>query len=187
MLSRQRELLLTKCADAEEKNRTLRSELAENQLKLQHTGKLKAEHEKVLDRLSHSDAVNHELKQSLADMDKQISQLSRQIAAEKEEAEAYKHLQKTSELSRSRTEEQLSESIGHNSRLERRVLALEGDLELEKKEHNHMRGILAGMKEKSHNEKEALREKVRSYRDRAVRSEEALEAVSTQLEAKVGV
>ena len=75
--------------------------------------------------------------------------------------------------------------MGVNSRLERRVMALESDLELEKKEHNHCRGILAGMKEKSHGEKEALREKVRSYRDRAVRSEEALEAVSIQLEARV--
>ena len=41
------------------------------------------------------------------------------------------------------------------------------------------------LQDKSHNEKEALREKLRQYRDRALRSEEALEAVSAQIEAKV--
>lgn len=118
-------------------------------------------------------------------MDKQISQLSLQVAAEKEEAEAYKHLQKTSEMSRSRTEEQLHETVGRNTKLERKISAVESDLELEKREHNHTKGIFSGYKDKSHTEKEALRDKVRSYRDRALRSEEALEAVSTQLEAKV--
>ena len=118
-------------------------------------------------------------------MDKQISQLSRQVAAEKEEAEAYKHLQKTSEMSRSRAEEQLQTSMGVNTRLERRIGALEGDIELEKKEHVHLKGLYAGYKEKAHAEKEALREKVRAYRERALRSEEALESVSSQLETKV--
>lgn len=46
-------------------------------------------------------------------------------------------------------------------------------------------GIYSGYKDKNHKEKEALRDKVRTYRERALRSEEALEAVSAQLESKV--
>ncbi|KAL5249957.1 hypothetical protein ACHWQZ_G015886 [Mnemiopsis leidyi] len=183
-LARQREDLLVKCAEAEDKNKQLRSELRENQLRLQDTGRLKEQHEKVLERLTQSDAANSDLRRSLLEMDKQISQLSRQVAAEKEEAEAYKHLQKTSEMSRSRTEEQLQASMGENTRLERKLTAVEGDIALEKKEHAHLKGLFAGYKEKAHLEKEALREKVRSYRDRALRSEEALESVSSQLETK---
>ena len=144
-LSRQRELLLGKCAEAEEGNRQLRAELRENKLQLQDSDKVKREHEKVLDRLTRSDMDNRELKQSLSDMDNQISQLSRQIALEKEEAEAYKHLQKTSELSRSRAEDQLNQSMGHATRLERKLVAIEGDLELEKKEHNHTKGKASGL------------------------------------------
>ena len=153
----------------------------------QDTGRLKEQHEKVLERLTQSDAANSDLRCSLLEMDKQISQLSRQVAAEKEEAEAYKHLQKTSEMSRSRTEEQLQASMGENTRLERKLTAVEGDIALEKKEHAHLKGLFAGYKEKAHQEKEALREKVRSYRDRALRSEEALESVSAQLETKVSL
>ena len=66
--------------------------------------------------------------------------------AEKEEVEAYKHLQKTSELSRTRTEEQLSKSLSECTNLERRVAALEQDLDIEKREHNRTKGFLAGVR-----------------------------------------
>ena len=50
------------------------------------------------------------------DMDRQISKLSAQVTQEKEEAEAYKHLQRTSEMSRSRTADQLH--VGYSPRTE---------------------------------------------------------------------
>jgi len=183
-LSAQRELLLNKCAASDESNRKLRAELRDNQRNQVEGSKLKEQQEVLLIRLSHADTSNKDLKGSLMEMDRQISKLSAQVTQEKEEAEAYKHLQRTSEMSRSRTADQLHESMSENAKLERKVLALEEDVALERREHERTKGVLAGTIHKAHSDKDALRDKLKSYKDRALRNEEALEAVSANLASK---
>ena len=53
------------------------------------------------------------------------------------------------------------ESMSENARLERRLIALEEDVVLEKREHERTKGALAGTIQKSHADKDALREKLR--------------------------
>lgn len=51
--------------------------------------------------------------------------------------------------------------MSENARLERRLIALEEDVVLEKREHERTKGALAGTIQKSHADKDALREKLR--------------------------
>ena len=183
-LSEQRDLLMAKCSEAQSNNNTLREELRKNQLMLDEGSKIKEQYAVILERLSHTDAANHELKANLSEMDCQINLLTRQVNEEREETEAYKSLQRSSELSRNKAEERLLECEDDNVRLQQKVQILVGELESERKAHNHTKGLLAGIKDRGHNEKEALREKLRVYRDRALQGEEALETVTNQLEAK---
>ncbi|XP_033732389.1 outer dense fiber protein 2-like isoform X3 [Pecten maximus] len=178
---RQKDILLEKLADFEATNRTLRRLLREQHHAEAAALRLGEQRDDLVIKLSDSERQNERLRIELMDRDRLIGDMRANISAQKEENIALTGLQSTLESTRAHLQKQLRTKEADCNRMAVQIRTIDGSKAQDKIEIEHLTELLANAKEKAERDKEALKKATRVQKQRALRSEDALEQLNTQL------
>ncbi|XP_060071195.1 outer dense fiber protein 2-like isoform X2 [Ylistrum balloti] len=178
---KQKDILLEKLADFEATNRTLRRLLREQHHAEAAALRLGEQRDDLVIKLSDSERQNERLRIELMDRDRLIGDMRANITAQKEENIALTGLQSTLESTRAHLQKQLRTKEADCNRMAVQIRTLDGSKAQDKIEIEHLTELLANAKEKADRDKEALKKATRVQKQRAMRSEDALEQLNTQL------
>ncbi|NXH49549.1 ODFP2 protein, partial [Dicaeum eximium] len=183
-LTRQKELLLQKLSTFEETNRTLRELLAEHQSREKDAQKVMDRQAMLLKRLADSDAENMQLQIKLQGKEKEVETLTLQIVAEKEQAKKAFELARNLESMKAHLQAQLRNREAENAHLLAQLRTVEASETQLKGELDLLLEQLQDLKCKAESDKEALKKAVRAQKERAERSEEYVQKLTSQLAEK---
>uniref|UniRef100_U3JFA7 Outer dense fiber protein 2 n=1 Tax=Ficedula albicollis TaxID=59894 RepID=U3JFA7_FICAL len=183
-LTRQKELLLQKLSTFEETNRTLRELLAEQQCREKDAQKVLDRQALLLKRMADTDAENMQLQIRLQGREKELESLTVQIVAEKEQAKKAIELSRAMEQMKAHLQAQLRNKESENTRLLTQLRNVEMSESQLKEELELAMEQLNDVKNKMDGDKEALKKAVRAQKERAERSEEYVQKLTTQLTEK---
>ncbi|XP_069119446.1 outer dense fiber protein 2-like isoform X3 [Argopecten irradians] len=179
--SKQKDILLEKLADFEATNRTLRRLLREQHHAEAAALRLGEQRDDLVIKLSDAERQNERLRIELMDRDRLIGDMRANITAQKEENIALTGLQSTLESTRAHLQKQLRTKEADCNRMAVQIRTLDGSKAQDKIEIEHLTELLSNAKEKAERDKEALKKATRVQKQRAMRSEDALEQLNTQL------
>ncbi|XP_052092017.1 outer dense fiber protein 2-like isoform X5 [Mytilus californianus] len=187
-LSRQKDLLLEKMADFEATNKALRRILREQHEYEAAAIRLGEQRDVLLKKLADSDRRNERIHIELDDRDRHIRELRGQISAQRnkikdndEEVATLSGLQHSIEQTRAHLQKQLRQKEADCNRMAVQVRTVESSRAQDKIEIEHLTEMLAKAKDKAERDKEALKKATRVQKQRATKSHDALEQLSSQL------
>ncbi|XP_029371265.1 outer dense fiber protein 2 [Echeneis naucrates] len=180
-LAHQKELLLQKLETFEATNRTLRHLLREQHGSQMESVRLLEQKDTLLKRLADTEAENAHLVVKLQEKEKEINQLSRLLATEKDNAKSTADLSKTLESTRAHLQGQLRTKEAENNRLTVQIKNLERAANQQKAEMAHLREQQTSLKQEASADREALKRASRAQKQRAERSEVTAGQLSVQL------
>eukprot|EP00794_Sanderia_malayensis_P016219 gene16219-17852_t len=183
-LSHQREILMQKLEGFESTNRALRKMLKHAHNKEEQTDHLVEQRNVLLRKLTEAETNLASVEADFEEKENQVVALMAQVHSDKEQARTFEELQKTMEATRAHLQNQLKNKEGENNRMSVQLRELEQDLNRRIMEVEHLEGLLSSTRDKSMKDKEALKKATRIQRDRASKSEEALEHLKNNLAAK---
>ncbi|XP_074655417.1 uncharacterized protein LOC141908997 isoform X2 [Tubulanus polymorphus] len=181
LIAKQRELLMEKLADFESTNRNLRRLLREAHRKEAAGVRLIEQRDVLMRKLAETDDSNQRLRASSLDKEREMVELKAQLAAQRDENLAMASLQGSMESTRGHLQKQLRAKEADCNRLAVQVRGMESQLAQEKIEVDHLQELLGQAKEKAERDKEALKKATRVQKQRASRSEDAMEIMNSQL------
>ncbi|XP_067661876.1 outer dense fiber protein 2-like isoform X2 [Haliotis asinina] len=180
-LAKQKELLLEKLTDFEATNRTLRRLLREHHRHESSALRLSEQRDVLIKKMADMDRLNERLRLELLERDRLIVDLRNQTAAQREENMALSSLQGTLEGTRAHLQKQLRTKEADCNRMAVQIRSLETQVNQDKIELDHIQELLNNAKGKSDRDKEALKKATRAQKQRAERSEDALDCLNAQL------
>eukprot|EP00795_Rhopilema_esculentum_P011002 gene11002-19842_t len=183
-LAHQREVLMQKLEGFETTNRTLRKLLKQAHLKEGDTNHLAEQRDVLLRKLTEAEARLEEFDMVTEDKDRQLEALMTQVKVDQEQARTLEELQRTMEATRGHLQNQLKNKEGENNRLSVRLREVEQELNRRLVEVEHLEALLSSSREKATKDKEALKKATRVHRDRANKTEEALDSLRNGLASK---
>jgi chromosome segregation ATPase len=184
-LRQQRDLLVERLAEFETANKTLRKMLRQSLESERSALNVTQQRDKLIQQLVQSESTGQRLVDEVRDRDRQISLLSAQVDADKEQSQAYQELRQTMDKTRIRLRDQLVARETECHSLKSHVQSLEHRLSQEKAETTHLEQLLDETKGRLMKDKEALKRATKHQRERAARGEETIESLSTQLAQRV--
>ncbi|XP_071948122.1 outer dense fiber protein 2-like isoform X2 [Antedon mediterranea] len=181
ILTKQRDLLLDKLNDFENTNRVLRKMLRDHHRNEASREQVDVQRDVLLKKLTESDATNQKLRLSILDKEHEVESLKAMLAAEKGQTNTMQDLQSSLESTRAHLQNQLRKREADCNRMAVQIRNIENQLEQEKIEVEHLQGLLSGAKEKAIADKEALKKATRIQKQRASRSEDAVDQLNSQV------
>ncbi|XP_021362358.1 outer dense fiber protein 2-like isoform X2 [Mizuhopecten yessoensis] len=178
---KQKDILLEKLADFEATNRTLRRLLREQHHAEAAALRMGEQRDGLVMKLSDSERQNERLRIELMDRDRLIGDMRANITAQKEENIALNGLQTTLESTRAHLQKQLRTKEADCNRMAVQIRTIDGSKAQDKIEIEHLTELLSNAKEKAERDKEALKKATRVQKQRATRSEDALEQLNIQM------
>eukprot|EP00061_Rhincodon_typus_P017151 g45718.t1 len=203
LLQRQKELLLQKLETFDATNRVVRQLLKEQHSQETDALRLFEQKEALLEKLAQSEAENARLSMKLQEVENQIDQLRIQYRTEKDNARAAAEFSKSLETTRAHLQGQLRSKEADNNRMlvQIRVMFVlncgklkfkscilrnfERTISQQKGELDYLTDQLRQFQKKRDRDKEALKKATRAQKQRAERSEDAVELLNAQLIDKV--
>ncbi|XP_048244947.1 outer dense fiber protein 2-like isoform X2 [Haliotis rufescens] len=180
-LTKQKELLLEKLTDFEATNRTLRRLLREQHSQEASALRLSEQRDVLIKKMADMDRLTERLRLELLERDRLIVDLRNQTAAQREENMALSGLQGTLEGTRAHLQKQLRTKEADCNRMAVQIRSLESQVNQDKIELDHIQDLLNNAKGKSDRDKDALKKATRAQKQRAERSEDALDCLNAQL------
>ncbi|XP_064649328.1 outer dense fiber protein 2-like isoform X4 [Lineus longissimus] len=181
LITKQKELLMEKLADFETSNRSLRHLLRDQHRQEAGSVRLAEQRDVLLKKLGEADEANQILRIDLMDRDRYVAELKAHGAAQRDENLTLASVQHSLESTRGHLQKQLRQKEADCNRMAVQVRALESSLAQEKIETDHLQELLAAAREKAERDKEALKKATRVQKQRATRSEDAIEQLNAQL------
>ncbi|XP_022099151.1 outer dense fiber protein 2-like isoform X2 [Acanthaster planci] len=181
ILTKQRELLLQKLEDFERTNATLRQMLRDQHKSEARRERSEEQRDVLLRKLTQSDADNQRLRVLAVEKDEEIGTLRDTLASEREQLRSVTDLQASVAATRGHLQNQLRKREADCNRMAVQLRQAENRAEQQQIEVDHVQGLLAAAKEKAAADKEALKRATRVQKDRATRSEDAVERLNMQL------
>ncbi|XP_072344924.1 outer dense fiber protein 2 isoform X4 [Scyliorhinus torazame] len=181
LLSRQKELLLQKLETFDATNRSVRQLLKEHHSQETDALRLLEQKEALLEKLAQSEAENARLSMKLQEIENQIDQLLIQYQTEKDNARAAAELSKSLENTRAHLQGQLRSKEADNNRMLVQIRNFERTISQQKGELDYLTEQLKQFQMKGDRDKEALKKATRAQKQRAERSEDAVELLNGQL------
>ncbi|XP_038637483.1 outer dense fiber protein 2 isoform X5 [Scyliorhinus canicula] len=181
LLSRQKELLLQKLETFDATNRSVRQLLKEHHSQETDASRLLEQKEALLEKLAQSEAENARLSMKLQEIENQIDQLHIQYQTEKDNARAAAELSKSLETTRAHLQGQLRSKEADNNRMLVQMRNFERTISQQKGELDYLTEQLRQFQMKGDRDKEALKKATRAQKQRAERSEDAVELLNGQL------
>ncbi|XP_070780366.1 outer dense fiber protein 2 isoform X3 [Enoplosus armatus] len=183
-LARQKELLLQKLETFEATNRTLRHLLREqhgSKVPCVESTRLSEQKDTLLKRLADTEAENARLVVRLQEKDREVTQLSRLLDAEKDNTKSTADLSKSLESTRAHLQGQLRSKEAEKNRLTVQIKNLERAANQQKAEMERLTERLARLRRQASEDREALKQATRAQKQRAERSEGTAGQLSVQL------
>ncbi|XP_071097456.1 outer dense fiber protein 2-like isoform X2 [Haliotis cracherodii] len=180
-LTKQKELLLEKLTDFEATNRTLRRLLREQHSQEASALRLSEQRDVLIKKMADMDRLTERLRLELLERDRLIVDLRNQTAAQREENMALSSLQGTLEGTRAHLQKQLRTKEADCNRMAVQIRSLESQVNQDKIELDHIQDLLNNAKGKSDRDKDSLKKATRAQKQRAERSEDALDCLNAQL------
>ncbi|KAL5012471.1 hypothetical protein ScPMuIL_011022 [Solemya velum] len=180
-LAKQKDLLLEKLADFESTNRTLRRLLREQHRQEAVQLRLGEHRDTLMKKLAEGDRINEKFKLELRDKERDIIDLKHDIASQREANLQLSGIQGSLENTRAHLQKELRTKEGDCNRMAVQIRSLESQLAQSKIDVGHYRELVSNAKEKAERDKEALKKATRVQKQRAARSEDAVEQLSSQL------
>ncbi|XP_038045814.1 outer dense fiber protein 2-like isoform X2 [Patiria miniata] len=181
ILGKQRELLLQKLEDFERTNTTLRQMLRDQHKSEAKRDQTEEQRDVLLRKLTQSDAANQRLRVQTLEKDEEVQTLRDTLASEREQLRSVTDLQTSVAATRGHLQNQLRKREGDCNRMAVQLRQMENRLEQQQIEADHLQGLLTAAKGKAGADKEALKRATRVQKDRATRSEDAVEKLNMQL------
>ncbi|XP_067826044.1 outer dense fiber protein 2 isoform X1 [Heptranchias perlo] len=181
MLSRQKELLMQKLETFDTTNRVVRQLLKEQHTQETDSLRLSEQKEVLLEKLAQSEAENARMSMKLQENENQIDQLLIQYQTEKDNARAAAEFSKSIETTRAHLQGQLRSKEAENNRMVVQIRNFERTIALQKGEVDYLTEQLRLFQKKGDRDKEALKKATRAQKQRAERSEDAVEVLNVQL------
>uniref|UniRef100_UPI00398E3E25 outer dense fiber protein 2 isoform X1 n=2 Tax=Pristiophorus japonicus TaxID=55135 RepID=UPI00398E3E25 len=181
LLSRQKELLMQKLETFDATNRVVRQLLKEQHTQETDALRLSEHKEMLLEKLTQSEAENMRLAVKLQEIENQIDQLLIQYRTEKDNARAAAEFSKSLETTRAHLQGQLRSKEADNNRMVVQIKNLERTISQQKGEADYLTEQLRLFQKKGDRDKEALKKATRAQKQRAERSEDAVELLNAQL------
>ncbi|XP_078082353.1 outer dense fiber protein 2 isoform X3 [Mustelus asterias] len=181
LLSRQKELLLQKLETFDVTNRSVRQLLKEQHTQETDALRLLEQKEALLEKLAQSEAENARMSVKLQEIENQIDQLLIQYQTEKDNARAAAEFSKSLENTRAHLQGQLRSKEADNNRMLVQIRNFERTISQQKGELDYLTEQLRQFQNKRDRDKEALKKATRAQKQRAERSEDAVELLNVQL------
>ncbi|XP_031735019.1 outer dense fiber protein 2 isoform X1 [Anarrhichthys ocellatus] len=181
VLARQKELLLQKLETFEATNRTLRHLLREQHGSQMESIRVSEQKDTLLQNLADTEAENAHLVVKLQEKDREVHQLSKRIATEKDNAKSTADLSKSLESTRAHLQGQLRSKEAENNRLTVQIKNLERAANQQKAEMERLKEQLVRLRQQAGADRDALKRATRAQKQRAERSEDTAGQLSVQL------
>ncbi|XP_062929729.1 outer dense fiber protein 2 isoform X2 [Mobula hypostoma] len=181
LLSRQKELLMQKLETFDASNRTVRDLLKEQHAQETDALRLFDLKEVLLEKLTRSEAENAHLLVKMQEIENQTDQLLAQYQTEKDNARAAAELSKSLESTRAHLQGQLRSKEAENNRLAVQIRNFERTISQQKGQLDYLTEQLKQLQQKGDRDKEALKKATKAQKQRAERSEDAIELLNAQL------
>ncbi|XP_072096442.1 outer dense fiber protein 2 isoform X2 [Mobula birostris] len=181
LLSRQKELLMQKLETFDASNRTVRDLLKEQHAQETDALRLFDLKEVLLEKLARSEAENAHLLVKMQEIENQTDQLLAQYQTEKDNARAAAELSKSLESTRAHLQGQLRSKEAENNRLAVQIRNFERTISQQKGQLDYLTEQLKQLQQKGDRDKEALKKATKAQKQRAERSEDAIELLNAQL------
>ncbi|XP_033643032.1 outer dense fiber protein 2-like isoform X2 [Asterias rubens] len=181
ILGKQRELLLQKLEDFERTNSTLRQMLRDQHKSEAKRDQTQEQRDVLLRKLTQSDADNQRFRMLTLEKEQEIQMLKDSLVSEREQLQSMTDLQTSVSATRGHLQNQLRKREGDCNRMAVQLRKMENQLEQQQIDVDHTQGLLGAAKEKAASDKEALKRATRVQKDRATRSEDAVEKMNMQL------
>ncbi|XP_055516182.1 outer dense fiber protein 2-like isoform X3 [Leucoraja erinacea] len=183
-LTRQKELLLQKLETFDVTNRAVRELLREQHAQEADALRLFELKEALLEKLARSEAENAHLLVKLQEIERRTDQLLTQNQAEKDNAHAAAELSKSLESTRAHLQGQLRSKEAENNRMAVQIRNFERTIAQQKGQADYLTEQLRLFHNKGDRDKEALKKATKAQKQRAERSEDAVELLNSQLVGK---
>ncbi|XP_059850102.1 outer dense fiber protein 2 isoform X4 [Hypanus sabinus] len=184
LLSRQKELLMQKLETFDASNRAVRDLLKEQHAQETDALRLFDLKEALLEKLARSEAENAHLLVKMQEIENQTDQLLAQYQTEKDNARAAAELSKSLESTRAHLQGQLRSKEAENNRLAVQIRNFERTISQQKGQLDYLTEQLKQLQQKGDRDKEALKKATKAQKQRAERSEDAIELLNAQLSDK---
>ncbi|XP_072908494.1 outer dense fiber protein 2 isoform X3 [Hemitrygon akajei] len=184
LLSRQKELLMQKLETFDASNRAVRDLLKEQHAQETDALRLFDLKEALLEKLAQSEAENAHLLVKMQEIENQTDQLLAQYQTEKDNARAAAELSKSLESTRAHLQGQLRSKEAENNRLAVQIRNFERTISQQKGQLDYLTEQLKQLQQKGDRDKEALKKATKAQKQRAERSEDAIELLNAQLSDK---
>ena len=143
--------------------------------------KLAAQRDVLLQKMAETEYTNHSLRTELLEKDQLLGDLRVQLKLQQEDLLTSSNVQSSIETTRGHLQKQLKQKEADCNRLSVQIRNLESQMAQDRIEMHHIKGLLSAAKDKAERDKEALKKATRAQKQRAIRSEDALERAETQL------
>ncbi|XP_078281903.1 outer dense fiber protein 2 isoform X4 [Rhinoraja longicauda] len=183
-LTRQKELLLQKLETFDATNRAVRELLREQHAQEVDALRLFELKEALLEKLARSEAENAHLLVKLQEIESRTDQLLTRYQAEKDNAHAAAELSKSLESTRAHLQGQLRSKEAENNRMAVQIRNFERTISQQKGQMDYLTEQLTLFQNKKDRDKEALKKATKAQKQRAERSEDAVELLNSQLVSK---
>ncbi|XP_032904494.1 outer dense fiber protein 2 isoform X3 [Amblyraja radiata] len=183
-LTRQKELLLQKLETFDVTNRAVRELLREQHAQEADALRLFELKETLLEKLARAEAENAHLLVKLQEIERRTDQLLTQYQAEKDNAHAAAELSKSLESTRAHLQGQLRSKEAENNRMAVQIRNFERTIAQQKGQADYLTEQLRLFHNKGDRDKEALKKATKAQKQRAERSEDAVELLNSQLVGK---
>ncbi|XP_069774964.1 outer dense fiber protein 2-like isoform X6 [Narcine bancroftii] len=195
LLSRQKELLLQKLETFDATNREVRELLKEQHAQEMNVNSKKKTikcntsdalrmfelKEALLEKLARSEAENAHLLVKLQEIENQTDQLLAQYQKEKDNARTAAEFSKSLETTRAHLQGQLRGKEAENNRMAVQIRNFERTISQQKGQLDYLTEQLRLFQKKGDRDKEALKKATKAQKQRAERSEDAVELLNAQL------
>nr|XP_054769578.1 outer dense fiber protein 2-like [Lytechinus pictus] len=140
-----------------------------------HQSQAAEQRDVLLKKLTEAEALNQSLRLEVLESSRVVDSVRANLELERTQAKSLADLHGTTETTRAHLQNQLRKREADCNRMAVQIRNLENQIEREKLEADHLRAQLLAAKEKACADKEALKRATRVQKDRASRSEDAVE------------
>ncbi|XP_071509916.1 outer dense fiber protein 2-like [Diadema antillarum] len=181
VLAKQRQLLLEKLQDFETTNSALRRMLREEHQRQSTMGQATEQRDILLKKLTESESANQALRLDALESSRAAESMRATLEAERNQARSLADLHTSVESTKAHLQNQLRKREADCNRMAVQIRNLENQVEQEKLEVDHLQSQLLAAKEKAAGDKDALKRATRAQKERASRSEDAVEKLQAQI------